>query len=1329
MGQAAREINFKRLNTANGLSNNQISCFYEDQSGFLWIGTLSGLNRYDGYQFIHYYHEESNENSLANNTILWIAEGPNNNLWIKTGYGISIYNPITEKFSSDQVWLSKLNAQSVDINRVLVDYIGHTWISVAGQGIRKVEGNSIKMITADAESAIRLSSNNLVDMSLDSRGDIWTLYEGGKLDVIDTRINRVIRKFDLSSHLKDLPGLNIFVDRDQGVWVYSRGDELGLLHLNTQVGEIRLWDETQLYSRIIRQVLQDHNGDIWVGTDHGGISILNKNSWNIRNYRHEPNVIGTLGHNSVNALFKASNGIIWVGQTKNGMSFYNGQAPKFMHYQFPSDDPSFNDMSSIVEDSKGNLLIGTNGQGLLKFDTTARTFEQSPIFDSQHSSIGAKVIVCLFQSSEGCLWVGTYTQGLLKICGDQVSHFLPSDEKNSISDNNVWSVFEDSNQEVWIGTLLNGLDRYDSKSNTFLNYNQSNELTVNYVTDIEEDNQKQIWIATGQGLTVYDMKSDTFHQYIANDSIPSSLSNNSVISLYLDSHKRMWICTMQGLNLYNPETDNFSHFKESDGLSSDLTTAVLEADDGTFWVSTSKGLSKLTFSSDGKVDVQIFDRSDGLQGDVFNNGAALKTRGGKLVFAGENGFNMFDPESIAINENPPDIVFTNFYLNSTLVHPEEKVGGRILLPENINLMNKIELAYNQNSFAIEFAALTFDQSNKNKYQYMLEGFDEDWVSISPEIRVANYTNLDYGDYTFRVKASNNHNTWNDEGRIIQLIIHPPFWKTSWAYFIYIVLAVFGLYFTRHLIISREREKARIDSERLNARRVHELDLMKLKFFTNISHDFRTPISLVLSPIERLIKDPTSARKSDFVMIQRNARRLLTLVNQLLDFRKMEANKHRIEPSAGDLVKFIYDVVESFSDLSQEKKIDLSVESDLKQFLTKFDKDKMDKIMFNLLSNAFKFTLPGGRIVVQLDQDQKDQIIISVIDTGIGIPSEMQDLIFNRFMQSDTHEGVMNNGTGIGLSITKEFVELHGGNISVESDVDEGSVFTMEFPFSQLVKLETPLETQERVATISTNEDIDSDKSKPYVYLVEDNADFRFYLHDNLTRFYNVSEASNGKDAWKAICRTHPDIVISDIMMPTMNGLELCEKIKADPRTADIPVILLTAQSSNQHKLEGLEAGALEFISKPFNFEILVSTINSALKFQKNVNDASKKIPIQTTEIEIVSRDEQLVKNAIKLVEDNIDNSEFSVEYMSHELGYSRGHLYQKMLQITGKTPMDFIRDIRMSRAAEYLQKSQLTVAEVAYKVGYNNPKLFSRYFKSRHKVYPSQYAQKKSNES
>jgi signal transduction histidine kinase/DNA-binding response OmpR family regulator len=887
--------------------------------------------------------------------------------------------------------------------------------------------------------------------------------------------------------------------------------------------------------------------------------------------------------------------------------------------------------------------------------------------------------------------------------------------------------------------LSGGLDLFDQRTQTFSHYRSGEPSSIqsNYVAAITEDKKGNLWIGTASGIDVLDRGMGRFIHY-GSEQQNSGLSSNHILDIRQDSKGRIWVGTAGGLNLFDEEAKTFKVFTTDDGLPHNTVLTILEDDRGELWMSTSNGLSHLVVSNDSvgaeNYSFRDYGEADGLQGKQFNENAAYRTRSNELIFGGADGFNIFKPGQLGLNRSLPNIVFTDFLLLDKKIHAEESIDGTVILPKSITESTEITLPPDKNVFSIEFAALNFFHPENSKYKYRLEGFDDDWISADSRSRKVTFTNLDPGDYVFHVKAANNDGFWNDTGASIKITVLPPFWKTRTALVLYFMAIILGLLVTRRLIQQREQLKFAIEQERQEAMRMHELDMMKIKFFTNVSHEFRTPLTLILTPLEKMLRQTKDdEQQSQFQLIQRNAKRLLNLVNQLLDFRKLEVQEIRLNSSEGDIIHFIKETVFSFSDLSEKKDVRLDFRSSITSLETIFDQDKLEKILFNLLSNAFKFTSEHGAISVDVDQYQTGEqnwLRIKVQDSGIGIPRDKQDRIFERFFQNDLPGSIVNQGSGIGLSITKEFVKVHGGTIAVESELGKGSCFIVTLPLSEVLGHveKTSLENIEPGETvlqeIALEENVPSiGGDRPVLLLVEDNEDFRFYLKDNLKLDYRVLEAKNGKEGWTKTLENLPDLIVSDVMMPEMNGMELCRKIKSDQRVSHIPVILLTARAAEEQKLEGYHTGADDYITKPFNFEILVSRIHNLIYQRQKLHSAfPNKLAVQASELTITPLDEKFIQNAVRCVEENVSNADFSVEDLGRQLGISRAHMYKKIVSLTGKSPLEFIRTIRLQQAAQLLEKSQLTVAEIAYQVGFNNPKYFARYFKEAYNVLPSAYA-------
>ncbi|HEY4207090.1 MAG TPA: hybrid sensor histidine kinase/response regulator transcription factor, partial [Puia sp.] len=734
-----------------------------------------------------------------------------------------------------------------------------------------------------------------------------------------------------------------------------------------------------------------------------------------------------------------------------------------------------------------------------------------------------------------------------------------------------------------------------------------------------------------------------------------------------------------------------------------------------------------------------FYESDGLQGRECNEKAGLLVGDGTMLLGGHNGFNIFDPTRIVHRKAIPPIVLTDLQLFNRIVRPGEPVNGHVVLDRSLSSTSEITLRHNDNVFSLEFASLDFFQHTKDKYAYKLEGFDKNWLVTDGKVRKATYTNLDAGDYTFRVRAADEDGDWNSNEATLKIHVLPPFWKTGWAYALYVVAILGLLYFARQMVVRRARMRFSLEQERENARNMHEIDRMKIRFLTNMSHELRTPLSLILAPVEKLLEQPArQAPIPQYEMIRRNARRLLHLVNQLLDFRKMEANELKLNPRPGNILQFIKDVSMSFVDLADRKHISFNyLASSTSPLCTSFDHDKLERILFNLLANAFKFTPVNGRVWVEVSttdvNEDEVELYIKVRDTGIGIAADQQERIFDRFFQTKTPDSILNQGSGIGLAITLEFVKMHRGRVTVESEINKGSCFTIMLPCKRLdidESLASPAEEIELPAIKLPAHPVQSPNGKKKsILIVEDNEDFRFYLKDNLRRTYTIHEASDGRDGWKKALALHPDLIVSDISMPVMNGIELCKKIRTDLRTQQIPVILLTALTEEHTQLKSLETGASDFIAKPFNFEVLQSRVRNLLEYKETIkNIYQRQVDAGPAHIEIRSADDEFLQSVLSELEKNITNPDLSVEEMSHLLNTSRSTFYKRLLLITGRTPVEFIRYFRLKRGSELLEKSQMNISEIAYTVGFNNPKYFAQQFKQEFDMAPSAYrAQKNKN--
>ncbi len=1353
------QYKFSRLDISNGLSDNQVNCFFRDDKGFMWFGTTSGLNKYDGYSFKVFKHDAKDDHSLGENHVLNIFEGPEKKLWIFSHSTISIYNSTTEKFSNNIAGeLEGYHIPTSQITSVKKDYEGNFWFITDKSGLYcyHPQNNSTVFYSSSQNSKIVLHSNMVRDIVSISQNSTWLIYNDGTIDQTDFKYNKIINSYSGVAKTNNAkPQLyNMTIDNHKNLWIYSAAAPIGVFCLNTHNYTLLHLNKeapgNKLNSNIINSVVQADDNKIWIGTDHGGINIFDLSTQKVTYLVNREDDPKSLSGNSIN-LYKDNAGIIWAGTFKQGLNYYHSGIMPFPLYKHFTTDPKslpFEDVNCFAEDDRGNLWIGTNGGGLVYFNRSDNTFTQYKHDPLNPNSISNDVIVCLHIDKGHKLWIGTYFGGLERFDDKRFIHYRHSDKiSGSITDDRVYSIIEDSSNNLWVGTFAGGLNVYNPKSNTFSHPQAGIPMCSDYTSVLYEDHQQNIWIGRDKGIDVIVKKTNMVKHYFMLYKNPKRVMAIDVNAITEDSRGLMWIGTKDGLSIFNTQTDKF--LSADDGLifPSSNVSNILEDKQGKMWISTTNGLTSVAITKKGekyKFQLNNFNEFDGLQGRWFNLYAALKLRDGELVFGGAHGFNLFDPGRINTFKLKQNLVLTDFQLFNKSVVVGDTVKGSVILTKSISETQLLTLNYSENVFSIEFTACDYFNPDKIKYQYTLEGFDKSWITAPAGDRKATYTNLDGGDYTFKVRAQNSNTASNGSLITLKIRILPPFWKTPLAYIIYLLVVAGLLLYIRHRgIVKLKRQFQtkqaeieadwKIENEREEARRMHQLDLMKIKFFTNVSHEFRTPLSLILSPIDDLIK---TADKPDqqhhLVMIKRNGGRLLNLVNQLLDFRKMEYNELKLCLKKGDIIKFIREVSSSFTDVAHHKQIQYIFESGECSLTTNFDHDKIERILFNLLSNAFKFTPSGGYVSVMLSLSGEDVfaneqkvLTIKVIDTGIGIPVENHEKIFERFFQDDMPESLLNQGSGIGLSITKEFIKMHGGTITIESEPNYGTVFTIEIPVSDVsaepMVDNTPHE-EPSYSVLKNGNDTAALSKKPTILLVEDNDDLRFYLKDNLKHSFHIIEAVNGKDGWQKALGLHPKLIVSDIGMPEMNGLELCKKIKGDSRTAQIPIILLTALSAEHDQLAGLDNGANDYIVKPFNFEILLSKILNLLRMQETMKQTyQKQFHIQAKDLIVVSEDDKFLKNAIDCIEKNITNPNFSVEELSSNLNLSRVSLYKKLLTLTGKTPVDCIRTIRLKRAVQLLQKSKLSIANVAYEVGFNNAAYFAKVFKEEFGVLPSEF--------
>ncbi|TWI80142.1 signal transduction histidine kinase [Lacibacter cauensis] len=1354
---AQEDINFTTLTTKEGLSSNNINAILKDRFGFMWFATDDGLDRFDGANFKVYRNNPTDSTSLQANEVLSLHEDKDGNLWVGTSGGsLSLYNRKQDAFVNFPHRPAEGAIRNNVVMSICSDFQGKLWIGhFDGINIMDKKTHRISDFKPGNGSRFTKTCNALFE---DSKQRMWIgtpdglfLYDKHTNSLVPFRHNLLDAASLSSNHV-----LTITEDKDGNLWV---GTTNGLnMLLSNGKGFTRFihneGNKQTLNSNYIYSIAVDDFNKLWIGSSKG-LNILDAKTKTITGYSFDPRNTNGLSSNNIHTVYLAKEGICWLGTFLGGICKYDKNLNLFNLIQSnPFDNQGLNApiVTSFAEAKDGRVFVGTDNGGLSLFDPKTRLFRQINIRSKRPESKHLAIITLTMTSNDE-LFIGTFDDGLFiyNQASGKYEQLLPGTKTSDIASNQIYAIREDRKGNKWIGTNGNGIFVMNNANEQVFRLTPHPTLPTDinlpvnaYIRDIVEVRNGNIWIAThGGGIAVYNPVSKKFSIYTTQN---SKLPNDKVLTLLEDKNRNIWAGTFGGgLALFKQQNGQFVSLSEKDGLTNNNVYKIIEDQNGLLWISTNKGLS--SFDTKARI-INNYNYHNGIQHNTFILGSGLRLKNGDLFFGGHEGFNYFNPANLKKNTAIPPVIITDLKISNRSVVPSE--NGPI--KENITTATEITLDYKQN-FALSFVGLNFTAPEQNQYEYKLEGFDKDWINIGNASTVS-YTNISPGKYIFRVRASNNNGVWNTKGTSIKIYVRPPFWQTIYAYFFYTLLIVGALIYFRHRSVEKirrkfllEQESFRAEQERKEAERIHELDQLKLKFLTNLSHEFRTPISLILGPVDSLIEqEKNNTFRLQLNMIKRNGKRLLNLVNQLLDFRKMEEQELKLQPKEGELISFLKEVYDSFLDLSERKKIDFSFTSNTEQFHTVFDHDKTERILFNLLSNAFKFTLEGGSIRFEIEKEIYNQetnstlISMKVQDTGIGIPHDKQEVIFERFFQNNTAASILNQGSGIGLSITKEFIRMHGGTITVESEPGKGSTFVIQIPYTELPasqKTEKPGE----ILTFTTEEDVnktDEDitintntqdaATMPTVLLVEDNDDFRFYLKENLRLNYKVIEATNGMEGWQKALAVHPSLIVSDISMPHMDGIELCKKIKADKRTSHIPVILLTALTEEKSQIKGLKTGASDYITKPFNFEVLHAKIKNLLLLNDTLkNTYLKRVEVLPQKAEVESSAEKLIQTIVLYIENNLTDTQLSVENLSKHVGMSRSTLYSKLLELTGQTPVEFIRSVKLDKAAHLLETSELTIAEIAYSVGFSTPNYFAKSFKAKFNMLPSEYIAKMRN--
>lgn len=1327
-------ISFNHLTVENGLSQSSVLSITQDSLGFMWFGTKDGLNKFNTQNFeIYKYHKKDKSSLTSSMNINALLTDHKGNVWVGTQKGLNLYLPKTNSFKRFQYHPKRKNSLSNNIIRCIYeDRQGYLWVGT-DSGLNKMVGpdkfERYFTSTGPAKGrvhhlikAIHQDHNNVMWIGTIQGLSSMTL-EKGKY-----RYQSYIHEAGRPESLSDNDISSILEDRRHNLWIGTHNSGLELLdrtkgvfrHFRSKKGQAN-----SISSNVIRKMMVARDGKLWVSTLNG-INIIDVENQTVRVLNHHPDDPSSLNQNSIYDMMQDAAGSVWVGTYYGGVNVYHENSTPFREYKSNSGKNalSSNVVSAILEDQKHNLWIGTEAEGLNYYDRSSGKFNSFRHDPENPASLSSNLVKAVSVDHKGKVWVGTYEGGLDLFLPESGSfkHYKPNPaDPYALNSNRIIALLHDSQKRFWIGTRAQGIYLYNEKSDNFDPYTgKDGEHDLRIVRCFFEDSKKNIWIACSSGTYILENNSNTLRRFKTRN---NDTKFNDINFIQEDSKGIIWLGGYEsGLIRYIPELKTTRFFTKEEGLPSNVVLGMLEDAKGYLWISTDNGLSKF----DRKV-FKTYTVRDGLPGNVFNYNSFFKDSKGEFFFGGFNGMVSFFPDQIKDNKMVPKAVFSRLRLFNKPVNINDETE---LLSENFSLTKSITFSHHQNIFTIDFAVLNYIKSEKNRYAYKLEGFEKDWNYVSSPS--ATFTNLPSGTYTLLIRGSNNDGVWTAAPARLTIHVNPPFWKTWWAYLIYLSCFLGLLFlFSRFLWI------------RALLRREHELYQMKLDFFTNVSHEIRTPLTLIVGPLENLINETqeSPALNRKLLTVRKNAGRLTRLVNELMDFRKAESGKLRLNISPGNIVPFAKEIFLSFQYLAIKHQISYQFISEEEEIEVYFDNEQLEKVVFNLLSNAFKFTPDGGAIHLAVLKTKDGFLEIRISDNGKGIPEESRAKLFTNFYQVKDPLS-RNSGTGIGLALSKKIAQLHYGGLFLldeKNTTEEGmhtcfclklklgqTHFSKEELVEEFLNSENPEHYQfnpdpENVWTSLPQENVTEEPLT--LLIVEDNHEVRDFIVQSLSPYYQILVAENGEEGVDLAIEKIPDLIVSDVMMPVMDGLQLCRTLKVDVRTSHIPIILLTARSGNIHEVNGLRTGAEAYLTKPFSINSLQLNISNLLMLQANMRRKfSQQITLQPSNILIESSDEEFLNKVMLIIENNFAEADFSVNTLASDLGMSTPVLYKKIKVLTGLTVNNFVKSVRLKRAAQLLRQNVYTVYEIAYIVGFNDPKYFSKEFIKQFGRTPSDYA-------
>jgi len=1343
--------NFKNIDNKRGLSQNGVITIFQDRNGFMWFGTHYGLNRYDGLN-IKTYYAGSSFNDLSDNKINSIVQDLPGNIWIATDQGVSVFNPQTEKFYNLNKYGSKSSIFSHNIQSMkLID--GKIMLT-SSKGLWSIDPGK-NLFTDEITKSI---CNNINSYKISSilNPESLKIYKKDKNDSYWlTTKNQIIVAKIINNQLIVIDKINInpianveitsfFEDNFSNLWVGT--DNNGLYHLKDNKGsylvtKIYPKNNTSINFSRITDIIQDPQNNLIVTSRSNGAIVIPKDALEKNNFTTVPINSIDLHTQKIRSIYLSRDNTLWIGSLGDGVFFHNNSSLKFKNYQI-KDEKNYsivNHTRSILKDAYGRLWMGTLFEGLHIYGNNNQKV--------QKTILDGKSIFALSKIDDNHILVGS-SDGLYLVTFDRNNFTSKKLNTNLKIDNVVFSIAHIKNH-YWLGTsnyLISFTLTDDFETSNIINYKNEIPLSFNSLNAIRilkyDALHNILWIGSqANSLIKAQLNSDfTIKKFYAlNNSFNNKELSEYICDIFIDSENNYWIGSRNGLihiNLSkNGAISGIKKFTEIDGFPSNLIQSIESDREGNLWIGTNKGLAKFNKKT---YEVINYDIIDGIQNDEFSEHSSYSDSDGLLYFGGIHGVSKFDPNHIKYANSAEAVYIRDFIINGINANDRRSFNDSIPL----------SLSNFENNLKFNFLSPNYTNPKKCKYAYILEGFDEKWTITAANVYSAEYSNLPKGNYTFKVKSSNEDGIWNPDYASLSIEIQPSFWITFPAIIIYISLLIVLII----LISTVTKKRIGIKNKALLEKQYHDqmekVNESKLEFFINISHEIRTPLTLILCSIEKLISNFKLDHKQEkeALTIDKNVHRILELTNELLAIRKMETGNYQLKVQKNDIIKFLKDIKVAFKGLAKKKEIKISIVSYKPEIFIWFDRNALGKIIYNLISNGIKYTNQGGNIKIKINPSKNNKFIeIEVVDNGIGIDTKYLPKIFNRFYHHGDNLDRYAHGFGIGLSLTKSLIELHKGNISVNSELNNGSVFTLSLPLDDNAYSDEEKEDKEDIAIWNNNlptvlsstnfdksdeiinnelviENVGFNASKPTILYVDDNTELLENISDYFSDSYNIFTAENGKDGIKMAHKLQPDVIISDIVMPVMDGIELCITLKNDINTSHIPIILLTAKGDIDSQLQGVQSGADYFIPKPFNIKLLNLTIKNLIESRNKLKNLFVTNEYKDAgEITTNNKDKEFIDKLLKYVNDHIDDENLNINYIADVFAMSRSTFFRKVKVITGTTGKEFIDAVRLKKATNLLIESDLNISEIAYAIGHSNPQYFSKWFKSHFKISPSEY--------